>query len=202
MKPDHTLAQDPEPIDVTANRQARKWSRREQAGRVLWGLAHPLFALSPRPLWGWRRMLLRLFGAQVGQGVHVFPSVRIAIPWNLNLGDDCAVGDRAILYALGPTVIGARATISQGAHLCAGSHDLSRPDRPLTKLPIRIGDDAWVAADAFIGPGVSVGAGAVVGARAVVVKDVDAGWIVVGNPARAIRQMSNESRDNAAGGRS
>lgn len=188
MKPDHTAAQDPEPIDVTANRQARKWSRREQAGRVLWALAHPLFALSPRPLWGWRRMLLRLFGAQVGQGVHVFPSVRIAIPWNLTLGDDCAVGDRAILYALGPIVIGARATVSQGAHLCAGTHDLSRPDRPLMKPPITVADDAWVAADVFVGPGVTIGRGAIAGARAVVVKDVESGSIVVGNPSRTIRR--------------
>lgn len=175
--------------DVTANRRVRKWTRRELAGRVLWGLARPLFALSPRPLWGWRRAMLRLFGASVGREVHVFPSVRITVPWNLTLGDQCAVGDRAILYALGPISIGSRATVSQGAHLCAGTHDIADPARPLVKPPILIGPDAWIAADAFVGPGVTVGSGALVGARAVVMKDVEPGHIVVGNPARTIRKV-------------
>ena len=176
-------------IDVDSNRRVRKWSRREQIGRILWGFATPFFRLSPRPFWGWRRMLLRAFGAKVGKDVHIFPTTRITIPWNLTLCDSCAVGDRAILYALGPIKIGARATVSQGAHLCAGTHNLSRPDRPLVKPPIVIGSDAWVAADAFVGPNVTVGERAVVGARAVVMKDVEPGHVVVGNPAKSIKRL-------------
>lgn len=173
-------------VDVTANRAGRKWSRREQAGRVLWALAHPLFAFSPRPLWGWRRMLLRLFGATVGREVNVFPSVRITIPWNLTLEDHCAVGDRAILYALGPIRIGAKATVSQYAHLCAGSHDWHDPTMPLTKPPITVGAEVWVCADAFIGPDVIIENCAIIGARSVVTKNVAHGTIVAGNPAREI----------------
>jgi putative colanic acid biosynthesis acetyltransferase WcaF len=116
--------------------------------------------------------------------------VRISIPWNLDVGAQSAVGDRAILYALGTITIGPRATVSQGAHLCAGTHDLSQPDRPLIKPPIMIGADAWVAADAFVGPGVTVGEGAVVGARAVVVNNVEPGHIVAGNPARTIAKLT------------
>lgn len=100
------------------------------------------------------------------------------------------MGDHAILYALGPITLGPRATVSQYAHLCAGSHDLSRPDRVLTKPPIVIGEDAWIAADAFVGPGVTVGAGAVVGARAVAMKDVPVGHVVVGNPLQIIRNLT------------
>lgn len=176
-------------IDVAANRQARKWTRREQAGRVLWTLASPFFRLSPRSLWGWRRGMLRLFGARVAAGVHVYPTARITMPWNLSLDEDCAVGDHAILYALGPITLGPRASVSQYAHICAGSHDLSRPDRPLTKPPIAIGADAWIAADAFVGPGLTVGAGAVVGARAVAMKDVPPGYVVVGNPTRVLKRQ-------------
>ncbi|WP_305967646.1 MULTISPECIES: acetyltransferase [unclassified Mameliella] len=177
-------------IDVTANRAARKWSRREQAGRVLWALASPLFRYSPRPLWGWRRAMLRLFGAQVGRDVHVYPTVRITIPWNLVLEEGCAVGDRAILYALGPIRLGPRAAISQFAHLCAGSHDWRDPARPLIKPPITVGADAWVCADAFVGPGVTVGEGAILGARAVVMKDCPPHAILAGNPARPIRSTT------------
>lgn len=172
--------------DVSANRSAVKWTNAEQFKRVLWGLTYPIFRLSPRPLWGWRRAILRVFGAEIGTDVCVFPTVRITIPWNLILGDQCAIGDRVILYALGPITIGARATISQGAHLCAGTHDWQSPSMPLLKPPITINEDAWVCADAFISPGVTVGEGAIVGARTVVTKDVTPQTIVAGNPATEI----------------
>jgi putative colanic acid biosynthesis acetyltransferase WcaF len=174
-------------LDVAANRARRKWTAREQAGRLLWALAHPLFAWSPRPLWGWRRLLLRLFGARIGCAVHIYPSVRIAIPWNLAIGHEAAVGDRAILYALGPITLAERATVSQGAHLCAGTHDYRDPAMPLLKPPIIIGPDAWVCADAFVGPGVRVGPRAIVGARCVVMKDVEPDAVMIGNPARLLR---------------
>src|ERR1700736_6444082 len=109
-------------IDIKANRRMRKWSKREKLGRLLWGLAHPLFAGSPRLAWGWRRALLRAFGAEVAPEAQIHPSVRIALPWNLEIGAFSAVCDRSILYSLGRITIGARTTISQGAHLCAGTH--------------------------------------------------------------------------------
>lgn len=180
--------------DIAANRRVAKWTRKELAGRILWEIAHPLFAWSPRPLWGWRRFLLRLFGARIGREVHVHQSVHIIVPWNLSIGDQSAVGDRAILYALGPITLAERVTISQGAHLCAGTHDYRDPAMPLLKLPILVERDVWICADAFVGPGVRIGASAVVGARSVVTKDVTPGAVMVGNPARAIRQRMDSMR--------
>lgn len=179
--------------DITSNRAARKWSAREQAGRAFWALATPLFRWSPRIFWGWRRMLLRLFGAKIGAGAHIYPTARIAIPWNLNIGEQAAVGDHAILYALGPIRIGARATVSQYAHLCAGTHDWRDPAMPLVKTPLVIGDDAWICAEAFVGPGVSVGEGAILGARGVTMKDIPAGAVFGGNPAREVGARSGET---------
>lgn len=139
-------------------------------------------------------MLLRAFGAKIGRQVHIYPSVRVTIPWNIEIGDQAAVGHNSILYALGPICIGARATVSQNVHLCAGSHDYRDPAMPLLKLPIEIGDDAWICADAFVGPGVVVGVRSIVAARAVAVKDVPDGMIVGGNPACLImrRHPSHE----------
>lgn len=169
-------------IDVTANRRARKWSRSALVARVCWGLCWPLFRFSPRPFWMWRVWLLRGFGAKIGQDVHIYPTVRIMLPWNLHVDDQVAIGDYAILYALGPIRIGARATVSQYAHLCAGSHDLRDRARALQCPPIAIDADAWICADAFVGPGVQIGAGAVIGARAVAMKDVPMGATGIGNP--------------------
>jgi putative colanic acid biosynthesis acetyltransferase WcaF len=82
--------------------------------------------------------------------------------------------------------IGANVVISQGAHICAGSHDIRDPSFPLLKLPVTIGSGVWIAAESFIGPNVSVGRQAVVGARAVVVRDVPDESVVAGNPAVVI----------------
>jgi len=110
------------------------------------------------------------------------------VPWNLDIADEASVGDSAILYNLGLVTIGSRATISQHAHICAGTHDHRRVDMPLLKRPVTIGRGAWICADAYVGPAVTVGEMAVVGARAVIVRDVPPGAIVVGNPARAVGQ--------------
>ena len=171
-------------IDIAANRSASKWSRSDLIGRIFWEIVGcRLFAWSPRPAWGWRRWLLRCFGAKVGLAVRIDPSARIVIPWNLVLDDNAGIGERAILYALGPITVGKNATISQNVHLCAGSHDFRGPDMRLTKPPIAVGAGAWICADAFVGPDVTIGAFAIVAARAVVVRDVAAGIVVAGNPA-------------------
>lgn len=173
--------------DIVSNRLERKWSRREILARGLWEiLSVPFFRCTPRVLWGWRRWVLRLFGATIGTGVRIHPSVRITIPWNLTVGANVGIGDGAILYALGPISVGANSTISQYAHLCAGTHDFRGLDMRLLKPPIEIGEGAWICADAFVGPGVRVGALAVVGARAVVVRDVPNRIIVRGNPAEVV----------------
>lgn len=176
-------------LDIAGNRTSRKWTRKELVGRVLWeAIGSKIFALTPRPFWGMRRVILRLFGAKVGQDVHIFPSVRIAIPWNLEIDRFASLGDRAIIYNLGQISIGERATVSQHAHLCAGTHDYQAKEFDLLKPPITIGSEAWICTDAFIGPGVKIGRRAIVAARGVVVRDVEDSIIVAGNPAKFIKQ--------------
>jgi putative colanic acid biosynthesis acetyltransferase WcaF len=174
--------------DISRNRSNIKWTRKELLGRLLWALVSPVFFMSPRPLWFWRRFLLRLFGARIGKQVHIFPSVMIAIPWNLEIGDWSSVGFGAVIYNLGKITIGKRVTISQRSHLCAGSHDHTDIEMQLQKTPITIADDVWICADAFVGPGVTIGEGAVVGARGVAIKNISAWTIAVGNPARIIKE--------------
>lgn len=175
-------------LDIDAARLARPYTRKEYLGRVLWALATPLFRLSPRPLYGWRRVVLRAFGATVGRDVRIHPSARIAIPWNLRIGDQASVGDRALVYNLGPVTIGPRSTVSHLAHLCAGSHDYRDPALPLLRLPITIGADVWICAQAFVGPGLELGDGCVVAGGAVVTRPVAPWTVVGGNPAVPIRE--------------
>jgi putative colanic acid biosynthesis acetyltransferase WcaF len=175
-------------LDIAVNRSARKYTRMEQLHRVLWGFGQLLFRWSPRPCFGWRRGILRCFGAQIGREVRVYSSTVIYFPWNLRADDWSSIGEWALIYNLGPVSIGRSASISHRAHLCAGTHDYTAATLPLLKPPIVIGPQAWICADAFVGPNVRVGEGAVVGARSVVMRDVPDWTVVAGNPARVIKK--------------
>ncbi|MEP7250928.1 MAG: DapH/DapD/GlmU-related protein [Ginsengibacter sp.] len=165
------------------------FSLRNRLGRVVWNIAYTmLFRFSPRQLHAWRSFLLKCFGAKVGRGVHVYPNVKIWAPWNIILQDECGIANGAILYSQDRITIGKRSVISQGAHLCAGTHDYTKPGFPLTTAPIHIGDNVWIAAEVFIHPGVTVGTGSVVGARAVVTKNMPEWMICAGHPCAAIKE--------------
>lgn len=155
--------------------------------RALWIIVQAtIFRWSPVPLHAWRRVLLRLFGARIASDVHPYPDATIWAPWNLEMARGSCLGPRVICYNVGTVSLGVGALVSQGAHLCAASHDFRDPDFPLIIGPIRIESFAWVCADGFVGPGVVIGEKAVVGARSLVVKDVEANLVVAGNPAQPI----------------
>lgn len=175
-------------LDIAANRRSKKHSAAVIICRVLWGIGRLAFRFSPRPCFGWRRFVLRCFGAKIGAHVNTYPSTWIYFPWNLTVGDWSAMGEQAFIYNLGPVTIGEKVTLSHRAQLCAGTHDYTQPNLPLLKPPIVVQDQAWICADAFVGPGVTVGAGAIVGARSVVMKNVEPWTIVAGNPAKVIKK--------------
>jgi putative colanic acid biosynthesis acetyltransferase WcaF len=190
------------PLDIQSNRTTTKYSRTEMTRRILWSFGKVLFCSSPRPCFGWRRFVLRCFGARIGRCVNFYPTARVYFPWNLTVGDWSAIGEDALIYNLGPVTLGQKVTVSHRAHLCAGTHDYTKEDMPLLKPPIEIRDQAWICTDVFVGPGVTVGEGAVLGACAVVMKDVEAWAVVAGNPAQFIkkREMKAEGGGRKAEG--
>lgn len=178
-----------------ASRRLSPYSLNEKIKRLVWGVVQAtLFRASFHNWYGFRRMLLRAFGSQLAATANVRRTVIIECPWNLTIGAESSVGDRAILYCLGPVQIGSRTTVSQGAHLCAGTHDHRRASMPLVRATISIGDDVWIAADAFVGPGVTVGTGAILGARGVAMRDLAPWQIYAGNPAMPVRERAFDAR--------
>ncbi len=140
------------------------FSMGNKALRVVWMLSWLVLArFTPPPLFGWRRLVLRLFGAQVGTGARVYGSTNIWLPGNLSLGEHVLIGPGARIYNQGAIAIGAFSVISQRAHLCASTHDINDPHFQLELRPITIGERCWVAAEAFVGPGVVMGDRAVLG---------------------------------------
>jgi putative colanic acid biosynthesis acetyltransferase WcaF len=159
-----------------------------------------LFRPSPQVLYGWRRFLLSLFGAQIGQQVLIRPTAWITYPWKLSIGDFSWIGDEVVLYSLGKVQIGSNTVISQRSYLCAGSHDYTQKSFNIQAHPIVIGSQVWLATDVFIGPGVTVGDGCVVGARSSVFTDLPGGMICRGTPAVPIRPRPFSGQPREAAG--
>lgn len=164
------------------------FSLKNRIARTVWGVAYLVFfKFSPRPLHSYRSFILRMFGAKVGRGVHVYPKVTIWAPWNLILEDECGVADGVDLYSQGLIRLGYRAIISQRVFLCTGTHDYTKQGHPLVTGDIIVGDHAWVAAEAFVHPGVAIGEGAVIGARSVVTKDMPSWTVCAGHPCKPLK---------------
>lgn len=166
------------------------YSRWDKARRLLWMMTWALLARSfPKSMAsGWKRWLLRLFGARMADTAVVYSSATIFKPWLLEMKDYACIADGVDCYNAAPITIGVNATVSQRAYLCTAGHDITDPHHHQTDAPITIGDRAWICAEAFVGMGVIVGEGAVVVPRAVVVKNVEPWTVVGGNPARYIKK--------------
>lgn len=159
----------------------------------LWWFVQALFFnCSPQAMYGWRRFLLRIFGARIGKGVVIRPSVKITYPWKLVIEDYSWIGDDVVLYTLGSITIGKHSVVSQRSYLCTGSHDYNRIDFPIYQKPIVVESECWIATDVYVGPGVTIGHGSIVGARSSVFKNIPERKICYGNPARVIKKRKDE----------
>ncbi|WP_290158573.1 putative colanic acid biosynthesis acetyltransferase [uncultured Duncaniella sp.] len=164
--------------------------RKHQIIRLIWGFVWAIGASwLPRSVAsGWKRFLLRCFGAQIHPTAIVYSSAKVYYPANLIMDEYACIASDVDCYNVAPIHIGRYATVSQGAFLCTASHDITSQKHELITAPIIIENQAWVGAGAFIGMNVVVRTGAVVGARAAVFKSVDEWTVVGGNPAKFIKK--------------
>lgn len=92
-------------------------------------------------------------------------------------------------------VLGGRVEVGKRCHVGAGAV-LAGVIEPPSATPVILEDDVLIGANAVVIEGVRIGKGAVVGAGAIVREDVPAGAVVVGNPARIIKQQKDEKTDS------
>lgn len=165
------------------------FSFRNRVYRFIWGFVQAsLFSMSPKPFFSFRAFLLRLFGAKIGKKVHVYNTVRVWAPFNLEVGDESGIGENVQLYSQGKIKIGKRVVISQNSTLCTGTHDYRFMGFPLVTKAIFVEDHVWIAEGSFIHPGKTLKEGSIVGARAVVTKTTLPWSIYAGNPAELIKK--------------
>lgn len=146
---------------------------------------------------GWRRQLLRVFGARIGTGVVIKPRVRVKFPWRLTVGDHSWIGESVWIDNLAQVTVGAHCCLSQGAYLCTGNHDWTDPRFGLITGSINLGDGCWIGARASLAPGTLVGPGAVVALGSVASGSLAAWTVNIGIPAEA--KLQRELRSDQGG---
>jgi putative colanic acid biosynthesis acetyltransferase WcaF len=178
-------------VDLTQTSRRGYRPGRPYAHRALWLVVEALILLNPIVTpYSVKRWVLRRFGARIGSGVIIKPSVHVKYPWHLEIGDNAWIGERAWIDNFVAVRIGANAVVSQGAYLCTGNHDWADPGMGLVVKPVTVEDGAWVGAFAKVGPGITVGREAVVTLGSVLLQDAEARGVYTGNPAVRVRGRS------------
>lgn len=130
--------------------------------------------------------------AAVGEGTF------IRTPFYCDYGDGISIGARCFVnfnctMLDGATIsIGDDCLLASGAQLITATHPVDpKPRREAWEqaLPVTIGDGVWLGAGAIVCPGVSIGENSVIGAGSVVTRDIPAGVVAYGNPARVAREV-------------
>ena len=138
----------------------------------------------------WKNLL-----GYIGEDVQFFEKVKILGPARIHVGDHARITSHVVLDGRGGLAIGQYTQVGFQSVVLTYTHRYQDPDKPIIHQgmegqPVAIGRDVWIGARVLVLPGVTIGDGAIVGAGSVVTRDVPAGAIVAGNPARFIRHRT------------
>lgn len=152
--------------------------------QVVWYFINIIFLKNTFfPLSSLKVVLLKMFGAKIGNGVVIKPAVNIKYPWKLSIGNNSWIGEEVWIDNLSGVIIGSNVTVSQGALLLTGSHDHTKETFDFISNPITLEDGAWIGAKAVVYGGVTCKSHSILGILSVAEKDLQPYTIYKGNPA-------------------
>jgi len=156
---------------------------------ILWTVISIIFFRASFPFPSFIKVfILRIFGARVGNGVVIKPSVNIKYPWKLRVGDHTWIGEKVWIDNLDAINIGENCCLSQGCYLLTGNHDFSSSTFDLMISSINIDNEAWVGAKSIVCPGVTLQRASVLTVGSVATKDLETYGVYQGNPAKKVKQ--------------
>ncbi|HTF28166.1 MAG TPA: WcaF family extracellular polysaccharide biosynthesis acetyltransferase [Flavitalea sp.] len=138
--------------------------------------------------YGFKRFLLKLFGAKLGRNLIIKINVRIKYPWKLIIGNNCWIGEDVWIDNLDDVVIGSNVCLSQGSMLLTGNHDYTISSFPYRLGKITIHDGVWIGARSVVCPGVTCQLNSILTVNSVANKDLSLMTIYSGNPAQPLRK--------------
>jgi putative colanic acid biosynthesis acetyltransferase WcaF len=154
---------------------------------ILWYLVNALFIRSSFPIVSVKRILLRLFGAQIGENVIIKPGVNIKYPWHLSVGHNSWIGEDVWLDTVGKIRIGNDCCISQAAKIITGNHNYKKESFDLIVHSILLEDGVWIGCGAVLCGSVICGEQSVLTAGSVTSKCLEPNYIYTGTPAKKMR---------------
>lgn len=133
---------------------------------------------------------------KIGKRTTVWPHVKMVAasgdpdkPARLTIGEGSSVGDNTQIHCCEKIEIGKHVLISWGVNIIENNYHTTA-DGLIKSAPIKIGDRVWIGCNVIITAGVTIGDGCIIAAGAVVTKDIPAGMLAGGNPARVIRETA------------
>lgn len=162
--------------------------------RLLWYYTNILFVNNGFfPFSGFYKFLLRLFGAKIGKGVVIKPSVNIKYPWRLKIGDYSWIGENVWIDNLDDVEIGNNVVLSQGAMLLCGNHNYKKSTFDLITGKIVLEDGVWIGAKTVVTAGVTCYKNSILTVNSVASKDLEENGIYRGSPAEKISERKIEN---------
>ncbi len=135
----------------------------------------------------WKVTLLRMFGANVGNGVVIKTKVRIKNAWRLSIGDNTWIGESVWIDNLENVTIGRNVCLSQDSMLLTGNHDYTQFDFPYRLGEIHLEDGVWIGAKSVVCPGVVCRSHSILTVNSVATRELEQSKIYAGNPASPVR---------------
>jgi len=121
-----------------------------------WYLVNITFVNSSLPLSKIKIVLLRLFGAKIGNGVTINSSINIKFPWNLDIGNNCWLGSHVWIDNTEKVIIENDCCVSQGVYIVTGNHNFKKETFDYYGKQIKIEAHSWIRAKSIICPGANV----------------------------------------------
>ncbi len=130
-----------------------------------------------------------------GKNIYIEPPFFCDYGYNIFCGDNVYFNVNCVVLDSAKVTIGSNVFFAPGVQLYTANHPLNiEPRKTLENaFPITIGNDCWIGGNAIILPGITIGNGCVIGAGSVVTKDIPENSLAVGNPAKVIRKLNQES---------
>jgi maltose O-acetyltransferase len=142
------------------------------------------------------RLLRELLGS-VGDGVVIKPTFRCDYGTPISIGADTFVNYDCVMLDVAPIRIGSACQLATRVQLLTATHPIDPEPRRIGweyAKPITIGDNVWLGGGVIVCPGVTIGDDTVVGAGSVVTRDLPAGVVAFGVPAKVQRSIDERDR--------
>ncbi len=142
-----------------------------------------------------RYLYLKIFSHSIKGMAFVQPGVIFIFTKNISIGNNFACNSNTYINGIGAVSIGDNVLIGPNVVISSGEHQIENNKvavlfQPILRKPIIIEDNVWIAANVVVMPGVTISKGTVVGAGSIVTKSTERYSVVVGVPARKIKDRS------------